>query len=67
MLNDCYRYIAAFNLKAEPFPSKPLLIALLLSQYKKMIDWLTSMVSKYKLIDKEVKEYKREEEKRGIS
>jgi hypothetical protein len=40
MLNDCYKYAAAINAKDEPFPSEPLIMALLLSQHK-MIDWLT--------------------------
>ena len=43
MLNDCYRYAAAINVKGEPFPSESLLIALLLSQHKKMIDQTKSM------------------------
>ena len=37
MLNDCYKYAAAINAKGEPFPTEPLIMALLLSQHK-MID-----------------------------
>jgi len=40
MLNDCYKYAIAVNAKGEPFPSEPLIMALLLSQHK-MIDWLS--------------------------
>jgi hypothetical protein len=47
MLNDCYKYAAAINAKGQPFPTEPLIMALLLSQYK-MIDWLTKQISKYK-------------------
>ena len=32
MLNDCYNYAAAINAKGQPFPSEPLIMALLLSQ-----------------------------------
>ena len=32
MLNDCYNYAAAINAKGKPFPSEPLIMALLLSQ-----------------------------------
>jgi hypothetical protein len=32
MLNDYYKYSTAINAKGQPFPAKPLLIALLLSQ-----------------------------------
>ena len=31
MLNDCYKYAAAINAKGEPFPTEPLIVALLLS------------------------------------
>ena len=31
MLNDCYKYAAAINAKGEPFPSEPLIMAVLLS------------------------------------
>ena len=48
MLNDCYKYAAAINAKGQPFPTEPLIMALLLSQHK-MIDWLTKQISKYEL------------------
>jgi hypothetical protein len=31
MLNDCYKYAAAINAKGQPFPTEPLIMALLLS------------------------------------
>jgi hypothetical protein len=48
MLNDCYKYATAINAKGQPFPTEPLIMALLLSQHK-MIDWLTKQISKYGL------------------
>ncbi len=45
MLNDCYNYAAAINANGEPFPTEPLIMALLLSQHK-MIDWLRELVFK---------------------
>jgi hypothetical protein len=48
MINDCYKYATAINAKGEPFPTEPLIMALLLSQHK-MIDWLTKQISKYEL------------------
>ena len=45
MLNDCYEYASAINAKGEPFPSEPLIMALLLSQHK-IIEWLTEKISK---------------------
>ena len=50
MLNDCYKYATAINAKGQPFPTEPLLMALLLSQHK-MIDWLTKQISKYESLD----------------
>jgi hypothetical protein len=50
MLNDCYKYAAAINAKSQPFPSEPLIMALLLSQHK-MIDWLSKQTSKYESLD----------------
>jgi hypothetical protein len=64
LLNDCYKYAAAINAKGQPFPVEPLIMALLLSQYK-MIDWLTKVISKHESLDnnnKEVKESKQLEE-----
>ena len=48
MLNDCYKYATAINSKGQPFPTEPLIMALLLSQHK-IIDWLTKQISKYQL------------------
>jgi hypothetical protein len=45
MLNECYKYSIAINDKAEPFPTEPLIMALLLSQ-QKIIDWIISQTSK---------------------
>jgi hypothetical protein len=58
MLNDCYKYAAAINVKGEPFPAEPLIMALLLSQHK-MIDWLTKQISKHESLDNNNKEAKR--------
>jgi hypothetical protein len=35
MLNDCYNYAASINAKGQPFPTEPLIMALLLSQHIK--------------------------------
>jgi hypothetical protein len=43
MLNDCFKYAMAINAKGQPFPTEPLIMALLLSQHK-LIDWLTKQV-----------------------
>ena len=47
MLNDCEKYALAINAKGKPFPTEPLIMALLLTQHK-MISWLSEQVSKYK-------------------
>ena len=47
MLNDCFKYAVAINAKGKPFPTEPLIMALLLSQHK-MIKWLSEQISKYK-------------------
>jgi hypothetical protein len=39
MLEKCQKYALAINAKGRPFPSEPLIMALLLEQYK-MINWL---------------------------
>jgi len=44
MLNDCYKFASAVNAKGEPFPSEPLIMALLFSQHK-IIEWLTEKIS----------------------
>jgi hypothetical protein len=42
MLSDCYKYAKAINAKAQPFPSEPVIMALLFSQHK-MIEWLQGL------------------------
>jgi hypothetical protein len=64
MLNDCYKYAAAINAKGEPFPTEPLIMALLLSQHK-MIDWLRQLVLKHESDNKEVKQSKQQQEEIG--
>jgi len=44
MLNDCQKYALAINAKETPFPTEPLIMALLLTQHK-MIRWLSKQVS----------------------
>ena len=39
MLEKCQKYSVAINTKGKPFPTEPLIMALLLEQHK-MIDWL---------------------------
>ena len=39
MLKDCQKYSLATNAKGKPFPTEPLIMALLLAQHK-MIGWL---------------------------
>ena len=43
MLNDCQKYAVAINAKETPFPTEPLIMALLLSQHK-MIGWLSEQI-----------------------
>ena len=43
MLNDRYKYSTAINAKGQPFPTEPLIMALLLSQHK-LINWLTEQL-----------------------
>ena len=38
MLNDCYKYSNAINAKGRPFPTEPMIMALLFSQHK-LIEW----------------------------
>jgi hypothetical protein len=45
MLNDCYKYSKAINAKGRPFPTEPMIMALLLSQHK-LIEWLEKQVNK---------------------
>jgi hypothetical protein len=49
-LNDCYKYTAAINAKGEPFPSEPLITALLLLSQHKMINRLTKQISKHETL-----------------
>jgi len=44
MLNNCYRYATAINTKIQPFPTEPLIMALLSSQHK-MIGSLEDQIS----------------------
>jgi hypothetical protein len=49
MLNDYCNYAGiVVNAKGKYFPSEPLIIALILSQQKKMINWLMQKVSQNK-------------------
>jgi hypothetical protein len=45
MLNDCYKYSKAINSKGRPFPTQPMIMALLLLQHK-LIEWLEKQVNK---------------------
>ncbi len=47
MFNDCYKYTKAINANAQPFPSEPVIMALLFSQHK-MLEWLEG-ISKPKI------------------
>ena len=55
MLNDCEKYALAINAKETPFPTEPLIMALLLSQHK-MISWLSrpALLQKLKPISDKV-------------
>ena len=48
MLNDCQKFALAINARETPFPTEPLIMALLLTQHK-MISWLSEQVSLQKL------------------
>jgi hypothetical protein len=43
MLEKCQKYALAINAKGKPFPTEPLIMALLLEQHK-MIDWLQNKI-----------------------
>lgn len=43
MLEKCQKYFLAINAEGKPFPTEPLIIALLLEQHK-MINWLQNKV-----------------------
>jgi hypothetical protein len=44
MLEECYRYSSAFNQKAKPFPTEPLIMSILLHQHR-LIKHLISKIS----------------------
>ena len=43
LLNDCYKYAIVINSHDHPFPTEPIIMALLLSQ-QKMINHLKSII-----------------------
>jgi hypothetical protein len=43
MLEGCQKYALAINAKGRPFPTEPLIMALLLEQHK-MINWLQKKI-----------------------
>jgi hypothetical protein len=43
MLEKCQKYSIAINAKGKPFPTEPLIMALLLEQHK-MINWLEDKI-----------------------
>ena len=43
MLDKCQKYAVAINAKGIPFPTEPLIMALLLEQHK-MINWLQTKI-----------------------
>jgi hypothetical protein len=43
MLEKCHKYALAINAKGKPFPTEPLIMALLLEQHK-MINWLEKKI-----------------------
>jgi hypothetical protein len=50
MLEKCHKYSVAINAKGRPFPTEPLIMALLLEQHK-MINWLQKNIySKTKIL-----------------
>ena len=53
MLEKCQKYSIAINAKGKPFPTEPLIMALLLEQHK-MINWLQSKIPipKQRMINK---------------
>ena len=51
MLNDCQKYALAINAKGMPFPTEPLIMALLLTQHN-MIGWLSEQVPKHIISNK---------------
>src|SRR5215510_8811267 len=49
MFNNCYKYAKAkaINAKGRPFPTEPVIMALLLSQHK-LIEWLDAQIQRVK-------------------
>jgi hypothetical protein len=45
MLDDCYKYSKAINAKGRPFPTEPMIMALLFSRHK-LIEWLEAKICK---------------------
>ena len=43
MLDKCQKYAIAINAKGRPFPTEPLIMALLLEQHK-LINWLQKKI-----------------------
>jgi hypothetical protein len=43
MLDKCHKYAIAINAKGKPFPTEPLIMALLLEQHK-LINWLQTKI-----------------------
>ena len=43
MLEKCQKYSVAINAKGKPFPTEPLIMALLLEQHK-LINWLENKI-----------------------
>ena len=43
MLDRCQKYAVAINTKGKPFPTEPLIMALLLEQHK-IINWLQKKI-----------------------
>jgi hypothetical protein len=50
MLNDCQRYALAINAKETPFPTEPLIMALLLTQHKINVIQKSKISQPYKLV-----------------
>lgn len=49
ILNDCYKHAKAINAKAQPFPSEPVIMAMLFSQHN-IIELLERQISKRKIL-----------------
>jgi hypothetical protein len=47
MLNNCYKYAKAINAKGRPFPTEPVIMALLFSQHN-LIEWLETQIQRVK-------------------